>query len=59
MSTLMKFDNIILLGEGKRVYVLDEKENIIDDELDFMELKQSFIGMIHPVTYINKLVVYN
>lgn len=24
-----------------------------------MELKQSFVGMIHPVTYINKLVVYN
>lgn len=55
----MKFDNIILLGEGKRVYVLDEKENVIGDELDFMELKQAFIGMIHPVTYINKLVVYN
>ena len=55
----MKFDNIILLGEGKRVYVLDEKENAIDEDLDFMELKQSFIGMIHPVTYINKLVVYN
>lgn len=26
-STLMKFDNIILLGEGKRVYVIDEKED--------------------------------
>jgi hypothetical protein len=26
-STLMKFDNIILLGEGKRIYVLDENES--------------------------------
>lgn len=32
----MKFDNIILLGEGKRIYVLDEKENIVSDDLDFM-----------------------
>ncbi len=26
-STLMRFDNIILLGEGNRIYVLDEKES--------------------------------
>jgi hypothetical protein len=34
----MKFDNIILLGEGTRIYVIDENERT-EKEVEFYELK--------------------
>lgn len=34
---MMKFDNLVLLGEGSRVYVLDEKDDVVvEGELDYM-----------------------
>ena len=61
----MKFDNLIVLGEGNTVYAIEESHRVnkavtIDSNvIDSFKLNIYIMGMVHPVTYINKLIVYD
>ena len=53
-ATLLLFDNIILMAEGSQLAVIDEEsEQVAHRKLSFASK-----GMVHPVSYVNKVLVW-
>lgn len=51
-SVILLFGELILLGEGKKMIVID------GDLVEEIEFGYEIKGIIHPITYVNKVIVY-
>lgn len=53
--TMLCFEKLLILCEGNLLSVVDEETN----EVSTQKLEFWAKGMVHPVTYVNKLVAYS
>ena len=51
-SVILLFGELILLGEDRKLIIVD------GDLIEVVELGFSIKGILHPITYVNKIVVY-
>jgi len=52
--TLLKFDKLIVLGESNFLALIDEETN----EITIRKYGFQVMGVVHPVTYVNKLILF-
>lgn len=54
-ARMMRFDGIVILAEGNLVHVINEK----DGSISTMKLVITLKGIVHPMTYVNKLLAFS
>ena len=53
--TLLCFDDLIVFAQGDHLGVIDERTG----QITFQDMDFQIEGIIHPVTYVNKFLVYS
>lgn len=56
-SNMLVFDGLIIIAFGFSIYLLIQGEQ--QDNVDTMALGIDIIEIVHPVTYINKIIAYS